>query len=285
MQKLQRISQALGLVLSNSYVGFVASGQIYQGPLKGFCLPFLSCYACPVATFSCPIGSLQHFMAIRTAPLFLLGMIGLFGILVGRMACGWLCPFGLLQDLLFKIPTRKLSIPYGASYLKYAVLVSLVIIIPFVTGAPWFSKLCPFGTLSAGLPWVLIDAGSTAAGGAAIDVTELGPLFGVKLAILGVFLLLFVVSSRPFCRTTCPLAAILSLLNPFSIVRLKVTPSCRDCGACRLTCPVQLQVSKQANSRECIRCLRCTACKHVVVELTPVGVQATVATKEVTTHG
>ena len=73
----RRIFQTLGTFLPNSYLqGFslsIANGalkispSLYQGSLKSVCSPLLNCYACPSALFSCPIGTLQHFMEIGRA--------------------------------------------------------------------------------------------------------------------------------------------------------------------------------------------------------------------------
>jgi ferredoxin-type protein NapH len=285
MTPLRRITQACGTLLAHGYLAVLACGNIYQGPLKGICLPFISCYACPLAVFSCPIGSLQHFAAVRTMPVLLLGALGLVGLSVGRMACGWLCPFGLLQELLFRIPTGKIRLPRALRHLKYITLVFLVLLIPYLTGAPWFSKLCPFGTLTAGIPWVILDPADPQIGRAAVAPGDLGWLFAVKLAILGGFLALFVIAKRPFCRIACPLGAILSLFSRVSMVRLKVSRECRQCGKCRDLCPVDVRVSEEPNSPECIRCLNCTSCKHVSLELgIPVAGRAPEAT-ETKGHG
>lgn len=270
MARLRRLTQALGMLAGNGYFTVLFSGHIYKGPLKGICTPFLNCYACPMAVFSCPIGSLQHFMTIRVVPLMLVGTLGMIGAIVGRMGCGWLCPFGLLQDLLYKVPSKKVVIPRLLVRMKYVTLILLVIIIPFATGTPWFSKLCPYGTLTASIPWVLVNPSDPQTGEAAIVPGDIGSLFAVKLVILGIFLALFVMAKRPFCRTACPLGAIFSLFNRFSVVQLKISDSCRQCGSCRDRCPVDIQVSEDANSGECIRCLSCTSCENVKVELSPI---------------
>ncbi len=270
MDHLRRFTQVLGMVLGNGYVSVLFSGSVYKGALKGFCVPFLNCYACPMAVFSCPIGTLQHFMSIRAIPLMLLGIIGMIGISVGRMACGWLCPFGLIQDLLYKIPSRKLSIPQQLLKFKYLVLVGLVIVIPFITGVPWFSKLCPYGTLTAGIPWVLADPVNQETGTHVIDHSGLGFLFAVKIMILAVFLVLFVMAKRPFCRTVCPMGAILALFNRYSAVQISVAGGCTDCGACKAKCPMDIKISDNPCSTECIRCLNCTSCSNVSVKINSV---------------
>ena len=77
-------------------VAFLAMNSYFFQNLKGIPCPGMNCYACPAATFACPIGSLQHFAVIRQIPIYLLGVLSLIGILVGRLACGWTCPFGWL---------------------------------------------------------------------------------------------------------------------------------------------------------------------------------------------
>jgi polyferredoxin len=89
------------------------TGRLYKGPLKGACVPFLNCHGCPTATFGCPIGTIEHYMVIRRFPYEIVGQLGLLGLLVGRMACGWLCPFGLLQDLLFMVTKAEVKIAHA----------------------------------------------------------------------------------------------------------------------------------------------------------------------------
>jgi len=262
LSKFRQLLQLLSTVLVNSYIGTFYVKAININPLKGICVPFLNCYACPTALFSCPIGTLQHFMAIRAIPVYLLGFIAMIGITTGRMACGWLCPFGFLQDLMYKIKSPKFKIPVIYSYLKYAVLVFLVLIIPYQTGELWFSKLCPAGTLTAGIPWALWNPTNPTTGRPVLPDGP-GLIFYLSLIILFGFLIWFVVSKRPFCRTACPMGALLSLFNRYSMVRLEVAPQCDGCNTCQANCPVDLDVYVDANSMECIRCLECTKCDHV----------------------
>lgn len=60
------------------------------------------------------------------------GLLILFGVLLGRFICGFLCPFGWFQDLLHKIPCKKLSTEKlkPLTYLKYAVLLFAVVLLP-----------------------------------------------------------------------------------------------------------------------------------------------------------
>ena len=261
--------QLCSAVLSNSYVGSVYTRTVNTNALKGVCVPVLNCYACPSALFSCPIGTLQHFMAIHAAPYYLLGFIALVGLAVGRMTCGWLCPFGFLQDLMYRIKSVKYKIPIALNYIKYAVLLLLVLVIPYMTGALWFSKLCPAGTLMAGVPWAIWNPVNPATGQRVLPNGP-GVMFFVALLILIGFLVWFVVSKRPFCRVVCPMGAILSFFNRFSMISLHVDHHCDGCGACHINCPMGLTVATDVDSGECIRCLECTQCEHVRM-ITPFG--------------
>lgn len=245
----RRVFQILGTIIPNTHFQAFAGKILYQGPLKGVCIPVFNCYACPLAIFSCPIGVIQHFAIIRTIPFYALGIIGMTGATIGRMSCGWFCPFGFMQDVMYKIRSFKIRIPKVFGYFKYVSLVGVAVIIPLLTGKPWFSKLCPLGTLEAGIPLAIASS----------EIRSLlGGFFILKLVILGVFLFLFVVSRRPFCVTTCPLGAIYSLFNRVSLVRLEADQElCHDCGICEKVCPTELKIPEELDSLNCIRCLDC----------------------------
>lgn len=262
LSSFRRLTQLSSTVLANSYIGTFYVKAINANALKGVCIPFLNCYACPTAMFSCPIGTMQHFMAIHTVPYYLLAFIGLIGLSVGRMACGWLCPFGFLQDLMHKIRSPKFKTPYILSYMKYLVLIFLVIILPYMTGDLWFSKLCPAGTLTAGIPWALWDPRNPSTGRPVLPDGP-GVMFYVSLIILTGFLVWFVLSKRPFCKVVCPMGALLSLFNRFSMIRLEASPQCDGCNKCQAKCPMDLNIYLEVDSKECIRCLECTRCEHV----------------------
>ncbi len=232
--------------------------------LKGVpCLGF-NCYACPAANFACPIGSLQHFAAIKTVPFYLLGSLALVGASVGRLACGWLCPFGWFQELIHRIPVPKWRLPNRFNWTRYLALVVLVGIIPFLTAEPWFSKLCPWGGLEAAIPQLIL-------------VPQLrpliGPLFWIKMAILVVFLAWMAVTRRPFCRWVCPLGAIWGLFNPISVLRLRIDRSrCIRCARCKEVCPVDILGYENPNASACIRCLECSrVCPENALSWAPLG--------------
>ena len=126
-------------ILTNAYVkGFLPGGPpIYKGPLKQFCVPGMNCYSCPGALGSCPIGSMQAVFDARHRrfAFYVVGYLSLIGLIAGRFICGWLCLFGLIQELLYKIPAPKLKVPEKIDrplrYLKYLMLFVMVFALPF----------------------------------------------------------------------------------------------------------------------------------------------------------
>lgn len=269
MERLRKFTQLFGYTISHCYLQSVLiTKQIYQGPLKATCVPFLTCYSCPLAVFACPIGSFEHYMTIHQIPFLDFAHVAIVALVIGRMACGWLCPFGLIQDLLYKIKSIKIKIPHSYNYIKYFSLFGLVLLIPYVTGVTWFSRLCPYGMLEAGIPWALWNPIDPSTNQPTIDTSVYGITYIIKLAILAGFLILFVISKRPFCRIACPLGVIFALFNRVSLLRMEVQNhhTCSpDCNMCRDLCPMEIRVSEDPNSGECIRCLKCTKCKKVKV--------------------
>ncbi|MEL7655306.1 MAG: 4Fe-4S binding protein [Bacillota bacterium] len=257
--------------VTNGYIKGFVDGRIYTGSLKSVCLPGLNCYSCPGALGSCPIGSLQAVIASRTFSFsfYLTGFFMIIGAALGRFVCGWLCPFGLIQDLLHKIPFgRKISIFRGEKYLrllKYGILLVFVILLPMFVldivgqGEPWFCKwICPSGTLYAGWPLVIRNDGIR---------QTIGFLFIWKNLILIALILLSIVVYRPFCKFLCPLGAIYGVFNPISFYRYKVNmEKCTGCQDCQKECKMNVNVKSNPNSPECIRCGACiTACKYEAI--------------------
>ena len=254
--------QILWAFLSNSYLAGFAKGKIYQGKLKNLCVPGLNCYSCPGALGSCPVGAMQAVVGSWNFKLtfYVAGFLMFIGTLTGRFVCGWLCPFGLIQDLLHKIPfPKKIGIFPGDRFLrklKYVIFLVFVILMPmFIVdllgqGAPYFCKLiCPAGTLEGGLPLVLLNKGMRGA---------IGWLYAWKNVLLVVILVLSVIIYRPFCKYICPLGAVYSLFQPISVFRYRVDQElCTHCGACAKACKMQVDPVKSPNHPECIRCGQC----------------------------
>ena len=250
--------QAAAFLLQNPKLHHFFLGTIDQGNTKIVCAPGLNCYSCPAAIGACPIGSLQSALSAKkpSFPFYVLGMLLLFGLAAGRWICGWLCPFGWVQDLVYKIPFfKKIRTFRGDRHLrliKYAVLAILVILLPLIDSlVPYFCKyLCPSGTLFGAVPLTLSNAGLRA---------QIGPLFWWKIGVLIAILLLSLLLSRPFCRYLCPLGAIYGLMNRIALLGLRSEPDkCVHCGKCEPVCPMGIDPKTQFDSSECIRCGRCS---------------------------
>jgi len=189
--------------------------------------------------------------------LYVVGTLGVIGGFVGRMVCGWLCPFGLFQELLHKIPSIKFGVPRVLRFGKFAVLLLMVFILPLTAvgelgiGSPWFCKyLCPAGTLEAGLPMLFLQPSLREA---------IGLLFYSKLVVLLLFTFWSVLASRPFCRTTCPLGAFYALFSSVKLVKLQLDQGrCTHCKACHAVCPMGVHFNESPQDTECITCLACS---------------------------
>lgn len=266
--RVRRFIQILATFFQNGYTGFLSTGSLYTGVLKRFCSPGLNCYSCPAAFFSCPLGSLQQIMiSAKLLPwsylsqvfLYLLGYLLLMSLFLGRFICGWLCPFGLLQELLYKIPfyKRTFNLPYRAQrYLKHLLLIFFVLLFPalFIKeigyGILWFCKyVCPVGTLEAGYLNLLIQPAL---------MQKVGIIFAWKSLLFIGILLFCLMELRFFCKNLCPLGLIYGIFNKFSLFRLNwIKKQCTGCTICEKVCPMQLTIPKELNSVECIRCLNC----------------------------
>ena len=255
----RRYTQLIAAVLYNcNFRGFV-TGKIYKGEVKGICTPGLNCYSCPGAVVSCPLGSLQTGLLSSKYkfPYYILGTLLLFGLICGRFICGFLCPFGFLQDLLHKIPTPKLKknkVTRILSYAKYGFLVIFAILIPLIRLEPGFCKyICPAGTLEAGIPLVIRNEALQ---------KLISFLFSWKVLVCIGILIACVFIFRAFCRFLCPLGAIYSLFHPIAFFGIRVDPEkCIHCNACIRNCDMDV---KRVCDHECIQCGKCK--KHCPVD-------------------
>lgn len=254
----RQLIQMISAITFNSYIEGFARGTIYRGNLKQVCLPVLNCYSCPGAIGSCPVGSLQAIASLTAYQFsfYVAGFLALVGILVGRLACGWLCPFGLIQELLYYIPSPKIFLPTWTRYIKYLMLAIPVLLLPPLLadsigiGTPYFCKwLCPAGTLEAAIPLSIADLGIR---------DSLGWLFTWRVSWLVLILVFIVLVQRGFCQVLCPLGAFYSVFNRISFFTIRYEDRlCNACGKCASACYLRLPEHAGLNHPDCTRCLKC----------------------------
>ncbi len=255
--KRKLIQLYCALLFNANLKGFV-SGNIYTGSTKKFCVPGINCYSCPGAVGACPLGSLQGAISADKSTLYYVGgILLLYSILFGRMICGWFCPFGLIQELLYKIKTpkwKKSRFTRILSYLKYVILVVFVFIIPISYALkdvpfPAFCKfICPAGTIEGGL---LLLSNSVNAS----YFSMLGPIFTWKFLLMISLVVGCVFAFRFFCRFVCPLGALYGLFNRFSIFGIRLNQDkCINCNLCIKHCKMDIH---HVGDMECISCGEC----------------------------
>ena len=257
----RRWIQLYAALLYNAHLKGFIQGEIYTGSLKNLCVPGLNCYSCPGAVGACPLGSLQNALAASTVrgPWYVLGILMLLGLTLGRTVCGFLCPMGLLQELIHRVPTPK--IPKGKvtrvlSYGKYVTLGLLAVALPIYFGAqqlplPAFCKyICPAGTLEGAVALLTHPENDSL-------FSMLHGLFTQKMVILILLAALCVFCYRAFCRFLCPLGAIYGFFARVSLLGIRVEEDkCTHCGLCLSRCPVDI---RRVGDHECVHCGACKA--------------------------
>jgi ferredoxin len=328
--------------------------QVFGYSLRSVCSPGFNCHGCPWATAACPIGVMAYGSALQTIPVLAIASVLAVGVVLGRLVCSFACPFGLFQELLYRIPTPKIRLPRFARYGKYAALVLLVFIFPWMLGfdpggylavgkpelnkgmagdidvsvvvenpgtepvvspkvlilylstdskeevyrevrefpditvppgqaitlpvfevpnhlanaslvvdspqssitprspySLYYCRLCPKGTLTSAIP-------AFASGKTGLALGDWARQRWLPLSILGFFLLMMVISARPFCRLFCPLGAMYALTARAAITRIAINPAtCISCGACDRACTLGLDVRREIGGAECIACGEC----------------------------
>lgn len=258
----RRLIQVYAALLFNiNFKGFF-TGEMYRGAVKSVCVPGMNCYSCPGASGACPLGSLQNALAHRSAEhrsafFYVIGIILLYAVLLGRTICGFLCPVGLGQELLYKVKTPKMKkgrVTRILSYFKYVLLAVLVIAVPLLfsfsdTVIPGFCKyICPAGTFGGGIGLLLHPSNAGLFEG-------LGILFTWKFILMVIMMVACVFIFRFFCRFFCPLGAIYGFFNKISLLGVRLDQNkCTDCGLCIAHCKMDV---KHVGDHECINCGEC----------------------------
>ncbi len=255
----RRLIQVYAALLYNANIKGFITGNIYKGDTKGLCVPGLNCYSCPGAVGACPLGSLQDSLSHsgKSIPYYMIGILLLYGLCLGRTICGFLCPVGLMQELLYKIKSFKIkkgSFTRLLSYMKYVILFVFVFALPIIYGLqglplPSFCKyICPAGTLEGAIG-LLVNPNNDS------YYEMLGPLFTWKVCVLIFIIVMSILCFRFFCRFICPLGAIYSFFNKISFLGIKLNEDkCISCGKCISKCKMDI---KKVGDHECINCGEC----------------------------
>ncbi|HEC81335.1 MAG TPA: 4Fe-4S binding protein [Thermoplasmatales archaeon] len=241
---------------------FLISANLGVFKIKtGFCYPFFYCHGCPAASAGCPLGTIEHAvykgkisLNLLLYPLLFFGAIG---VVFGRAICGWACPIGLLQRVIYPVSQRKTvkkfsqklspSILSYARYIKYVNLVLLVFLTTYFIGF-MFTDVCPIGFLTGTLPILTLY------------YSEFTPnqFFPVALVVFAFFIILIILSGRGWCKYLCPLGALLAPFNKISLLQVYVDKDkCIHCNACSMVCPMGIDVPNMSRSTECIMCGKC----------------------------
>jgi ferredoxin-type protein NapH len=224
------------------------------------------------------------------------------GVLIGKSLCGWVCPFGFVQDLAGFLRRKQTDVStrthHTLIYGKYlvliiAMLVSLSYSISVLTGrgtgfaqalgifvqAP-FSALSPSETLFVTLPKMIqgfrFSAWENLVSDITYGVSTLSPLFWIQFAIMVIVLVFVVYIPRSWCRYLCPHGAIMAIMNRFSFIGLRREPFKCEKGACRScvqVCPTRVPILdlpwEKFSHPECIYCMKCAdACPHKAIKPT-----------------
>ena len=252
----RRLIQLYTALLYNANVKGFFNGTIYKGNTKKLCLPGFNCYSCPGAVAACPLGSLQSALTNSDTkwPAYVFGSLILFGLILGRTICGFFCPLGMMQELLYKVPSPKVKKSTATkvlSYLKYVILAVMILIVPFMyTGdvpVPTFCKyICPAGTFEGAVGLLATNDEYFA---------SLGFLFSWKFTLLVLFIVACIFLFRFFCRFICPLGALYGFFCRIALLGVKVDKSkCTDCGLCISVCKMD---TTRVGDHECVQCGEC----------------------------
>ena len=221
----------------------------------------------------CPFGGLEtlwrfissggQFVSKTHLSNLVLGLGLLIGVLIsGGAFCGWVCPFGAVQDLMnwlrAKLHLREISVPNRLDkilrYGRFGVL-AMVLYQTISTVKLWFADWDPYRTLF-GLGWLF-----------KFDLTTTWFAYSVVIVVLVSSLLI----ERAWCRYACPLGGIIALVGKLSFLRIRRTETgCKGCNVCETPCPVKLPVATvKTVSSDCIGCLACVqACpKHDTLDV------------------
>ena len=199
---------------------------------------------------------------------------------VGRFFCAYVCPLGAAIDGLDFLFFRKIKRPglkSDSRLRRWKYFLLIVIVVTALTRVSLVYFLDPIAFLTRFYTFVLhplaiavlnllldsirpISRGLGWVGLAHLHYPQ--PVYymtAVTLAIFGTVIALGHLAPRFWCRTLCPLGALLSLLSPLGVFKRRVSEACNRCMACRKGCPMGAidEDPLKTRSPECIQCRAC----------------------------
>lgn len=230
-------------------------------------------------------------------PIFLLGIFILVILFTNRFFCGWICPIGTIQDACAAIPTKKRKIKISTHNsllkIKYVIIIFLIILlvplgIIYSTNISFYlefrNNLGDFGDKPLSY-FSLSEYIFVFFPNLVKEILQRGnlvPLFTNFLVFfISIFYLILIVISvwypRVYCRYFCPFAALSSVINNYSFLKLSRSPvRCvgrTECGICEKECPKQIRILDEpfeffTGKGECNFCLRCKeSCPYNAIEI------------------
>jgi ferredoxin-type protein NapH len=210
--------------------GFVQLTLLTASEAVFICNKGLPCSNCFLSFGVCPIGTVQRAAFIPAFPVFFTaGFVALTGLVLGTLSCGWCCPVGFIQDVLYAPRGGKINLPKWSSKVRPGIFIFVFVLISLELTVHYFS--------SRGIG-----------------------IFHEFVIFSGAFLLLSALfMKRPLCRFLCPLGFIYGKLNRLSLVKVRLDKDkCLSCGACYDVCISGLDPSKEVNTEMCAKCYNCS---------------------------
>jgi len=298
IETLRKITQFSFFMLFNAVVFGLGPWPIL--------LPIIGLLGTPSKTVGDALGALQLMLFEVTFPWLALASIFVAAIFLGRALCGWVCPFGFVQDLLTYVKKRHTEVTPRTHRDLVKVKYIVLAVILFVSGtlavslamgresykqalgvfaqAP-FNTVSPADTLFAvmprialeiryGVPQLLEKPADEIYASIGNTITSLQPLLLARLLIMGFIIGLAVYVPRGWCRYFCPQGAVSALFNRFSFLGLRRDPvrctkaGCRDCvQVCPTLVPILDLPWEKFTHPECIYCLKCVdACSTKAIK-------------------
>ncbi|MCK4258435.1 MAG: 4Fe-4S binding protein [Halanaerobiales bacterium] len=208
----------------------------------------------------CPLGGIATLYSmitqdiivkkLHTSNIVLMWSVIAMGIFLGAAFCGWICPFGTVQEYIGRLGRKIFKKRYNKFIPKKIkpflqafryIFLAIILYKTVETGKLFFAPYDPYHTLFN------------------IWSDELSI---ISFVILGITILAGLIEERAWCKYACPLGAINGLFNKISIFKIhRNEKQCLDCGICNRECPMDIDVDNKSKitSSICVRCGKCVS--------------------------